>query len=345
MAVRGFFYNSVNKDRLYNGQDMNEDKAPFYKEGVAYGHLQVTADGESMAVKVDGGSRTGYAYINLHTIHNTTVLELPVSGSSGTLPRIDRVILRNDETERKPSIFILEGAYSSNPQPPELTNNDTIQEKCLAEIYVAAGAVAISQSDITDTRADTGLCGFIASQFEDFDFSFQPTINKEQILDFKNLRFIENKENIIFVGSPGVGKTHLATSIGIVAAKNRDSTYFINCNDLISNLKKANSENRFMNRLNHYAKYKVLIIDEMGFLPIDNEGANMLFQLINKRYENHSTIITTNKPFGKWYEIFGDVTLANAILDRLLHHSHIININGNSYRLKDKLKSEIAEET
>ena len=179
--------------------------------------------------------------------------------------------------------------------------------------------------------------------FDDFDFSFQPTINKEQILDFKNLRFVENKENIIFVGSPGVGKTHLATAIGIIAAQNRDSTYFINCNDLISNLKKANSENRFMNRLNHYSKYKVLIIDEVGFLPIDTEGANMLFQLINKRYENHSTIITTNKSFGKWHEIFGDVTLANAILDRLLHHSHIININGNSYRLKDKMEKEIKE--
>lgn len=149
---------------------------------------------------------------------------------------------------------------------------------------------------------------------EEFDFTFQPTINKDQIMDFKNLRFIENKENIIFVGSPGVGKTHLATSIGIVAAQNRDSTYFINCNDLISNLKKANSENRFMNRLNHYSKYKVLIIDEVGYLPIDIEGANMLFQLINKRYEKHSTIITTNKPFGKWHEIFGDVTLANATL-------------------------------
>lgn len=172
MAVRGFFYNSVNKDRLYNGQDMNEDKAPFYKEGVAYGHLEVTADGESMVVKVDGGSRTGYAYINLHTIHNTTVLELTVSGSNGTLPRIDRVVLRNDETERKASIFILEGTYSSNPQPPELTNNETIQEKCLAEIYVAAGAVAITQADITDTRADKALCGFIASQFEDFDFNY-----------------------------------------------------------------------------------------------------------------------------------------------------------------------------
>ena len=98
-----------------------------------------------------------------------------------------------------------------------------------------------------------------------------------------------------------------------------------------------------MNRLNHYSKYKLLIIDEVGFLPIDQEGANMIFQLINKRYENHSTIITTNKPFGKWHEIFGDVTLANAILDRLLHHSHIININGNSYRLKDKLQSDLED--
>lgn len=172
----------------------------------------------------------------------------------------------------------------------------------------------------------------------DFDFDFQPAINKQQILDLMTLRFIENKENIIFVGSPGVGKTHLATAIGITAAQNRNSTYFINCNDLIANLKKANSENRFINRINHYAKYKVLVIDEVGFLPVDPEGANMLFQLINKRYERHSTIITTNKPFGKWHEIFNDVTLANAILDRLLHHSHIININGNSYRLKNKLK-------
>lgn len=188
MAVRGFFYNSVDKDRLYNGQDMNEDKAPFYKEGVAYGHLQVTADGESMAVTVDGGSRTGYAFLNLHTIHNTTALTLSVSQANGTLPRIDRVVLRNDETERKASIFILEGAYSSAPTPPDLTNNDTIQELCLAEIYVAAGAVAISQSNITDTRADTGLCGFIASQFEDVDFS--------QFTAQFNAWFAEEKESM-----------------------------------------------------------------------------------------------------------------------------------------------------
>lgn len=170
MAVNGFFYNSVNGDRMYNGQDMNEDKAPFYKEGVAYGQLGVTA-GEGMEVKVDGGSRTGYAYINMHSIHNTTILNLHVSQASGNLPRIDRVVLRNDEMERKPSIYILEGKYSSNPQPPDLTNTDAIQEKCLAEIYVAAGAVQITQADIKDTRADATLCGFIASQFVDIDFS------------------------------------------------------------------------------------------------------------------------------------------------------------------------------
>lgn len=173
--------------------------------------------------------------------------------------------------------------------------------------------------------------------FDDFDFSFQPSINKEEILDFKNLRFIDKAENILFVGSPGVGKTHLATAIGIENARNNHSTYFINCNDLIQSLKKAYLQNRLDDKLKTLAKYKLLIIDEVGYLPIDIESANMLFQLINKRYEKGSTIITTNKPFAKWGELFGDLTIANAILDRLLHHAHIINITGNSYRLKDKI--------
>lgn len=173
---------------------------------------------------------------------------------------------------------------------------------------------------------------------EDFDFDFQPTIDKQKILDLATLRFIEKNENILFVGTSGVGKTHLATSIGIESAKNRYSTYFISFQELIQQLKKALAENRLETRLKHFSKYKVLIIDEIGYLPIDTDAANLFFQLISKRYEKHCTIITTNSNFSKWSDIFGSPAIANAILDRLLHHSHIISIKGPSYRLKSKLQ-------
>lgn len=172
-------------------------------------------------------------------------------------------------------------------------------------------------------------------RLSDFDFSFQPSINKEQIMNFKYLQFLEKKENIIFIGSPGVGKTHLATAIGIEAASMRTSTYFIGCNDLVLQLKKAHIENRLEQRLKFFSKYKLLIIDEVGFLPLDTESSNLLFQLIARRYEKNSTIVTTNKSLSRWGEVFGDPVIANAILDRLLHHSIVINIVGRSYRTKD----------
>ena len=154
-------------------------------------------------------------------------------------------------------------------------------------------------------------------RFEDFDFDFQPELNKAEVLD------------------PGVGKTHLATSTGIEAATNGRSTYFITCHELCLQLKRAQLENRLENRLKHFFSYSLLIIDEVGYLPMDMEASNLLFQLISKRYEKKSTIITSNKPLNKWHEIFGDAVLANAILDRLLHHSKVITINGPSYRTKD----------
>ena len=133
------------------------------------------------------------------------------------------------------------------------------------------------------------------------------------------------------------GKTHIATAIGIEAAKNRVSTYFISCHDLISQLSLAHSENRLVDKIKQYNRYKLLIIDEVGYLPVDKTGANLLFQLLAKRYEKYSTIVTSNQQFSKWGDVLSDATLASAILDRLLHHSYVFNITGNSYRIKDKV--------
>lgn len=173
-----------------------------------------------------------------------------------------------------------------------------------------------------------------------FNFSFQPSIDERQIKDLCQLGFLENNENIVFLGSSGVGKTHLSISIGIEAARQRYSTYFIKCSNLLENLKKAQDENRLEARLKHYASYRLLIIDELGYLPINEGDERLLFQLIDRRYEKKSTIVSTNINFSDWEGIFYDVRIANAILDRILHHCSIIQIIGESYRLKDIVKSE-----
>jgi len=194
----------------------------------------------------------------------------------------------------------------------------------------------IAYKNAMASKIQITVAGFpFVKRADEYDYDFQPSVNKAQIKDLCSLRFIENKENILFYGTPDVGKTHLATAIGVEAASKRSLTYFITCHDLIQNLRKAYDENRLEARLKHYNKYRLLIIDEIGYLPIDHLGANLFFQLITKRYEHNSTIITTNQPFSKWGDVFSDVTLANAILDRLLHHSHIVKIVGPSYRTKD----------
>ena len=175
-------------------------------------------------------------------------------------------------------------------------------------------------------------------EINEFDFNFQPSLDKSKIMDLMTLRFIEKAENVIFCGTPGVGKTNLAVSIGIEAAKHRYCVYFITFQDLISQLKKAASENRLETRIKWFCRYKLLIIDELGYQRMDVNSANLFFNLIAKRYEKLSTIITTNSPFSKWADIFQEPVLTNALLDKLLHHCSVININGPSYRIKDQMQ-------
>ena len=162
------------------------------------------------------------------------------------------------------------------------------------------------------------------------------TINRDQVMDFMSLHFIKSKTNIIFIGSSGVDKTHLATAIGIEAAGKRISTYFINFAVLMEKFKQAAKENRVEKVVKHYLKYTVLIIDEIGYLPVDKDAAFGFFQLIAARYEFMPTILTTNQPFSKWPDVFGDTVIANAIIDRLVHHCEIVKITGHSYRIKGR---------
>jgi DNA replication protein DnaC len=181
----------------------------------------------------------------------------------------------------------------------------------------------------------------VIKTFEEFNFEFQPSIEKGIIEELATLRFIHNIENLVLLGPPGVGKSHLAIALGIEAVKAGFPAYFVNTSNLIERLKKANREGILEKKLKDFTKYKLLIIDEIGYLPFDEEGAHCLFQLISKRYEKSSTIFTSNKSYGEWGEVFKDHVIAAAVLDRILHHCMTINIKGDSYRLKERKKKGI----
>jgi len=174
----------------------------------------------------------------------------------------------------------------------------------------------------------------VIKTLEDFDFSFQPSIQREQIDSLHELGFLERKENVVFLGPPGVGKTHLAISLAIAAAQAGRRVYYGTLADLITSLEEAKAAGRLGHRLKILSHPSLLVIDEIGYLPISPTGAMLFFQLINRRYEHASTVLTSNKGFEEWGGVVGDEVMAAALIDRLLHHCHIVNIRGNSYRMR-----------
>ena len=179
----------------------------------------------------------------------------------------------------------------------------------------------------------------VIKTLEQFQWSWPKKINRLEVQNLFRLQFIEEKANVIFLGGVGLGKTHLCTALGYAACEKGHSVLFASAIDIINTLAAAQSTGRLKVELKKYLRPTVLLVDELGYLPIDKNGADLLFQVISQRYERGSIILSTNKPFKKWGEIFNnDSTLASAVLDRLLHHAVTITIGGTSYRMKDQIE-------
>ena len=176
----------------------------------------------------------------------------------------------------------------------------------------------------------------VTKTIDEFDFNFPKKIPKQKILQLFDMKFVEEKKNVIILGPTGCGKSHLATALAHKACQEGIRTLFSTAINIVNVLSASLSDQTFMTKLNRFIRPTLLTIDELGYLPIDKRGSDLLFQTIDRRYERGSIIITSNRPFKQWDKVFNDLTIASAVIDRLVHHSIVITIEGDSYRMKGK---------
>jgi DNA replication protein DnaC len=220
---------------------------------------------------------------------------------------------------------------------------DRLAERARAESWTHEEFLAACLEREVAARQDHGGEGRIrAARFparktlEDFDFAFQRSLKRDAVAHLGTLDFVAERANVVFLGPPGTGKTHLAIGISIRACQAGHRVAFATAAEWVARLGDAHNQSRLHDELRRLGRIPLLVIDEVGYIPFEAEAANLFFQLVSSRYERASVIVTSNKPFGRWGEVFGDATVAAAMIDRLVHHAEVVSLKGDSYRLKDR---------